>query len=1020
MPRNSSARPVHGPVAPVPTSVPKARSKARTPLPPTAPPTYAQRAAPNAAFLRATAWHFDASASSFPVTFPIAPNVPPPKPINPEATRFDLATARAILHGPAPPANADADVRAEATSRRRLAQALVDTISVSVSVRLCRRTGKILPPTPASSAVILQFSTYNCPASEKALQMLMAGLARDHGIITPRFVAVDAFFPHAFLLFCKAEDNPIMLTLFSLLSRLLNGMRVLNGDIATLSKTRMDDQGECLFGPAIVGALRRTQNVAHRIGATVVRPRRDGGPPREEHLDLFRGLDKAQRDFFAAAMTKCIADVAVKLPAVVDGVVDTDIDKCLADLLPPHIYSALKAKRSDNIRRVADAVVGAHAAHATSSNELAAQSTGAPGAAPPALQLTGATPPDRASLPAQRDAATPSTAPSIVDLTAVEVVVSQMAQENVALLARHAGTSAAERRARLRAERFTALRLSLTGAFAVPLLPDRPRKRSRDASEGPSAELRADRLHNERADFARSQANAQSVIAEASTSDKSFSNLLRKVSEAAKCLENRYAKLAATDQRANDKARADANAAAARSAPTTSQSAAGAEDRSGAASEEPQLTTPDAPPAVDTDMISDASGDSIATMSDALPLDGVGPHSTGQSPQHQAADAVESVPDPADDTFIADETIADATESLQVSNAKTARLTRRLERALQTSMTAGEAVTDSYASVLVLSDHSKVGPSNSIEMARRSSQLTTAVRTQAEAIVTAVRTTAALDTCLESGQRARAISTRRRLALDAAIQLDDGDLDLQLRQLTQVRRSEHDAVDETAAEVLEAASTFRSTAKDPRPEPNSSPLLTEFIAHRSAYEADIAISLADIADTFDSDTDSMTNCTPSPNPVRPQHDGPDLDSEADINNPDGMSDSTPSPQPTRLLRNGSDVDSASDITHRRAPSASTPPPTSPPLPLPSAPSPDDTPRPPPSGDDGAAEQPHLPAELPDAPRDDPHPDEDRSGAPSPSPPPAAVTPDLAAAAAAPEAPASAPTLPPASDPSPPC
>ena len=144
----------------------------------------------------------------------------------------------------------------------------------------------------------------------------------------------------------------------------------------------------------------------------------------------------------------------------------------------------------------------------------------------------------------------PPATPPAIELTAAGAVVAQMAQENVALLARHAGTSAAERRARTREEQFTALRHSLTAAFAVPLLPDRPRKRSRDDPEGPSADLRADRLHNERADFARSQGNAQSVIAEPKTSDKTFANLLRKVREAAKCLVNRHANLAASDSRA--------------------------------------------------------------------------------------------------------------------------------------------------------------------------------------------------------------------------------------------------------------------------------------------------------------------------------------------------------------------------------------------------------------------------------------------------------------------------------------
>ena len=108
-----------------------------------------------------------------------------------------------------------------------------------------------------------------------------------------------------------------------------------------------------------------------------------------------------------------------------------------------------------------------------------------------------------------------------------------------------------------------------------------------------------------------------------------------------------------------------------------------------------------------------------------------------------------------EDALIFDETIAEAREALQATNAKSARLTRRLARALQASKSASEAVTDSYASVIVLSDHAKVGPANANDMARRSSQLTTAVRTQAVAIVTAVRAVAVLDTCLESGQKAR-------------------------------------------------------------------------------------------------------------------------------------------------------------------------------------------------------------------------------------------------------------------------
>lgn len=71
-----------------------------------------------------------------------------------------------------------------------------------------------------------------------------------------------------------------------------------------------------------------------------------------------------------------------------------------------------------------------------------------------------------------------------------------MAQGNVALLLRYAGTTAADRRARIRAEKFTTLRRGITEAFAIPLIPERPRKRSRDSLDGPFEEVLAERLSN--------------------------------------------------------------------------------------------------------------------------------------------------------------------------------------------------------------------------------------------------------------------------------------------------------------------------------------------------------------------------------------------------------------------------------------------------------------------------------------------------------------------------------------------
>lgn len=78
-----------------------------------------------------------------------------------------------------------------------------------------------------------------------------------------------------------------------------------------------------------------------------------------------------------------------------------------------------------------------------------------------------------------------------------------MAQEKVVLLVRHAGTTAADRRACIRAEKSTTMRQGLKVAFAILLMSDRPRKLSRDAPNSPSEEVPTDRLHKERADFCK-------------------------------------------------------------------------------------------------------------------------------------------------------------------------------------------------------------------------------------------------------------------------------------------------------------------------------------------------------------------------------------------------------------------------------------------------------------------------------------------------------------------------------------
>lgn len=197
----------------------------------------------------------------------------------------------------------------------------------------------------------------------------MVKLASEREMSCPRFVAVDSFLPCAFLVFCHSEDIPAIFTVLSLLLSLFNGVRVLTDDIVFLAKARRDSRGLSLFGLAFVGFLRCTQSLAHRIGATVVAPRRDEKAPRADYRDLFRRLDAANLDFFAVAMAKCIDVVAVKLHGVFDDIVDNIIDKFLVNQLLHHVYLNLKVKRGDGIRRVADAIGGGHASHATAVND---------------------------------------------------------------------------------------------------------------------------------------------------------------------------------------------------------------------------------------------------------------------------------------------------------------------------------------------------------------------------------------------------------------------------------------------------------------------------------------------------------------------------------------------------------------------------------------------------------------------------------------------------------------------------
>lgn len=107
---------------------------------------------------------------------------------------------------------------------------------------------------------------------------------------------------------------------------------------------------------------------------------------------------------------------------------------------------------------------------------------------------------------------TPSAGQNEVDLSNVETIFAKMVQENAVLLARHAENTAAERRARLRTEKVYAPRQGLKETFSIPLMPYRPRKRSRDSPDEKSGKTLAEGLHNGRIDFSRSQRNAYLCI----------------------------------------------------------------------------------------------------------------------------------------------------------------------------------------------------------------------------------------------------------------------------------------------------------------------------------------------------------------------------------------------------------------------------------------------------------------------------------------------------------------------------
>lgn len=141
-----------------------------------------------------------------------------------------------------------------------------------------------------------------------------------------------------------------------------------------------------------------------------------------------------------------------------------------------------------------------------------------------------------------------------------------------------------------------------------------------------------------------------------------------------------------------------------------------------------------------------------------------------------------------------------------------------MARALITSSAKG-AASNAYASFLVLSDHARARKSSASDSARRTSELSEAVRAQATAIVTAVRLVATLDTSMENGQRARIEGERLQAALFAVIQADYGGLSQDLRQAAYERRKKSSGADAAASTAFTNASAFQIKVRDPLPEP---------------------------------------------------------------------------------------------------------------------------------------------------------------------------------------------------------
>lgn len=269
----------------------------------------------------------------------------------------------------------------------------------------------------------------------------------------------------------------------------------------------------------------------------------------------------------------------------------------------------------------------------------------------------------------------------------------------------------------------------------------------------------ADRFHNERVDFTRSQANTQLGSGSPQCSDKAFTNLLRKVGEASKCPFNRHVKMVSTDLRPENKKEAEAqyqNLQSVDSDKAAEDAGLAAKNGTSSVSVEAfdadvaDLTNADAASTKTDTFIDDDKDQShnskvsghVCSVSDTtarpnvdLPQSAGGPVVEGTI-SLEGSEEAEEISSGANTGHSADgdagtgstEFIAATIDAVEFATKKTDRLSRRKSRALRDASAAADTAFDAYDSAVVLSDHTGANSPCAADRTRRTNNRITVVR----------------------------------------------------------------------------------------------------------------------------------------------------------------------------------------------------------------------------------------------------------------------------------------------------